>query len=150
MSDFEGVTGEAVEEALARYRRLRHEAMDVKRQVEEISGTAVAKRQTVKITVNVHGEILSMDFPTGAYKRMTPIELAGAIKSTAQEAKAKALEELGELMDPKLQSGLSFKELIQGKADLLLGLPEEPPMPDAVADYLRRGRAGSGEDGAGA
>jgi len=139
MRDFEG----AAEEALARYRELRADAMNVQRQMLEISGTAVSKRQTVKITVNVHGEITSIEFPTGAYKRMTPTELAEAIKSTAQEAKAKALDDLNELMQPKMNTGLSFKDLIQGKADLTAALPEEPPMTDAVADYVRRGRPGS-------
>jgi DNA-binding protein YbaB len=145
MTDFEG----AAEKALARYRELRRDAINVKRQIAEISATAVSKRQTVKVTVNVHGEISSIEFPTGAYKRMTPTELAEAIKSTVQEAKAKALEELNDIMEPKLQTGLSFKELIQGKGDLAMGLPEEPAMSDAVADYLRRGLPGSATAGDG-
>jgi len=139
MKDFEA----AAEQALARYRELRQDAMNTKRQMEAISTTAVSKRQTVKITVNVHGEITALEFPTGAYKRMTPTELADAIKTTAQEAKAMALEELNALMEPKTTSGMSFKDLVQGKADLTAGLPEEPAMPDEVADYLRRGRPGS-------
>jgi DNA-binding protein YbaB len=139
MKDFEA----AAEQALARYRELRLEAMNTKRQMEAISTTAVSKRQTVKITVNVHGEITALEFPTGAYKRMTPTELADVIKTTAQEAKVLALEELNALMEPKTTSGMSFKDLVQGKADLTAGLPEEPQMPDDVADYLRRGRPGS-------
>jgi len=146
VKDFEA----AAEQALARYRELRQGAMDIQRQMREISGTAVSRRQTVKVTVNVHGEISALEFPTGAYKRMTPTELAEAITATAQEAKAKALEDLNALMEPKLNTGLSFKELIQGKADLVAGLPEEPAMPDDVADYLRRGRPGSAPVGGGA
>lgn len=145
VKDFEA----AAEEALARYRELRRDAANVQRQMLEISGTAVSKRQSVKITVNVHGEISAIEFPTGAYKRMTPTELADAIKSTTQEAKAKALEDLDALMQPKMTTGMSFKDLIQGKADLVAGLPEEPPMTDAVADYLRRGRPGSDQVGGG-
>jgi DNA-binding protein YbaB len=139
MEDFEA----AAEQALAHYRELRRDAMNIQQQIKEISATAVSKRQTVKVTVNVHGEISALEFPTGGYKRMTPTELAEAIKTTAQEAKAKALDDLNALMEPKLQTGLSFKDLIQGKADLAAALPEEPAMPDAVADYLRRGRPDS-------
>ena len=139
MKDFEA----AAEHALARYRELRQDAMKIKQQMQEISGTATSKRQTVKVTVNVHGEITALEFPTSAYKRMTPTELADAIKTTAQEAKAKAAEDLNALMEPKLTSGMSFKDLMQGKADLTAGLPEEPAMPDEVSDYLRRGRPGS-------
>lgn len=146
MKDFDA----AAEEALARYRQLRRDAMNTQRQVQEISGTAVSPRQTVKVTVNVHGEISALEFPTGGYKRMTPTELAEAIKATVAQAKAKALEELNALMEPKLVTGLSFKELIQGKADLVAALPEDPTMPDAVADYLRRGRPGSAPVGGGA
>lgn len=146
MTDFE----DAAESALLRYRELRKGAMETQRQMREISGTAVSKRQTVKITVNVQGEITAIEFPTGAYKRMTPIELAEVIKSTAQEAKEKALEDLNALMDPKIAGGLSFKELVQGKADLLMGLPEEPMMTPEVADYLGRGRRESSSLGGGA
>lgn len=146
MTDFE----DAAESALVRYRELRKGAIETQRQMREISGTAVSKRQTVKITVNVQGEITAIEFPTGAYKRMTPIELAEAIKSTAQEAKEKALEDLNALMDPKISMGLSFKELMQGKADVLMGLPEEPMMTDEVAEYLGRGRRESSSLGGGA
>jgi DNA-binding protein YbaB len=139
MTNFE----DAAENALLRYRELRKGVMETQRQIQEISGTAVSKRQTVKVTVNVQGEIIAIEFPTGAYKRMTPIELAETIKSTAQEAKEKALEDFNALMDPKISIGLSFKELMQGKADLLAGLPEEPVMTDEVADYLRGRRDSS-------
>jgi DNA-binding protein YbaB len=134
MRDFEA----EAEEALARYRELRKDANDLQRQALAISGTAVSKRQSVKITVNVQGEITSIEFPTGAYKRMTPTELAEAIKATLQEAKASALDQLNGLMEPKMSLGLNFKELLQGAADLTAALPEEPFMADGVAAYLRR------------
>lgn len=146
MRDFEA----EAEEALARYRELRKDANNLQRQALEISCTAVSKRQSVKITVNVQGEITSIEFPTGAYKRMAPTELAEAIKSTAQEAKAAALDELNALMEPRMSMGLNFKDLIQGKADLTAALPEEPFMADGVAAYLRRELPSTRSDGAGA
>ena len=76
MKDFEA----AAEQALARYRELRRDARNIQERMREISGTAVSKRQTVKVTVDVHGAITALEFPTGAYKRMTPTELAEAIK----------------------------------------------------------------------
>src|SRR5258708_38379600 len=112
MRDFEA----AAEEALARYRERRLEAMGLQRRMLELSGTAVSKRQSVKITVNVHGEITAIEFPTGAYKRMTPTELAEVVKATAQEAKAKAVDELRTLMQPKMPPGVDYIDLIQGKA----------------------------------
>ena len=139
MRDFEA----AAEEALARYKEKRIEAMALQRRILDISGTAVSKRQSVKITVNVHGEITSIEFPTGAYKRMTPTELAEAVKATAQEAKAKAVAELREMMQPKMPGGVDLIDLIQGKADLPAMLPNEPQMTDAAAEYIRAGLPGS-------
>jgi hypothetical protein len=93
----------------------------------------------VKITVNVHGEITAIEFPTGGYKRMTPLELAETITTTVAAAKAKAVDELKELMLPKLPGGVDFADIIQGKADLMAALPEEPRMPDDVNGFLQGG-----------
>ena len=129
-----------IEELMTRYRDRRARAGELQRQIAEITGNAVAQRQTVKVTVNVQGEITALEFPTGAYKRMTPVELAETITATAREAKAKALENLKTLMLPELPNGLNFMDLIQGKADLATALPEEPPMLDEVREYIRTGR----------
>jgi len=129
-----------IEELMTRYRERRARAGDLQRQIADITGTAVAKRQTVKVTVNAQGEITALEFPTGAYKRMTPHELAEAVTATAGEAKAKALENLKELMLPQLPNGLNYLDLIQGKADLATAMPEEPPMLDEVREYVRTGR----------
>jgi DNA-binding protein YbaB len=129
-----------IEELMTRYRERRARAGELQRQIAEITGNAVAQRQTVKVTVNVQGEITALEFPTGAYKRMTPIELAETITATAREAKAKALENLKTLMLPELPNGLNFMDLIQGKADLATALPEEPPLLDEVREYIRTGR----------
>jgi DNA-binding protein YbaB len=129
-----------IEELMTRYRERRARAGELQRQIAEITGNAVAQRQTVKVTVNVQGEITALEFPTGAYKRMTPVELAETITATAREAKAKALENLKTLMLPELPNGLNFMDLIQGKADLATALPEEPPLLDEVREYIRTGR----------
>lgn len=129
-----------IEELMTRYRERRARAGDLQRQIADITGTATAQRQTVKVTVNAQGEITALEFPTGAYKRMTPHELAEAVTGTAREAKAKALESLKELMLPQLPNGLNYLDLIQGKADLATAMPEEPPMLDEVREYIRTGR----------
>jgi DNA-binding protein YbaB len=129
-----------IEELMTRYRERRARAGELQRKIAEIAGSAVAQRQTVKVTVNVQGEITALEFPTGAYKRMTPIELAETITATAREAKARAVENLKTLMLPELPNGLNFMDLIQGKADLATALPEEPPLLDEVREYIRTGR----------
>jgi DNA-binding protein YbaB len=136
-----GGYAEDLEEMMARYRERRSKAGELQRQLVAVTGTATAQRQTVKITVNVHGEITSLEFPTGAYKRMTPAELSEAIISTAAAAKAKAMEAMNKMLQPEMPQGMNFMDLIQGKADIAAALPAEPPMLDEVREYIRTGRA---------
>ena len=130
-----------IEELLAKYRERRSKAGELQRQITAVTGTATAQRQTVKITVNVQGEITALEFPTGAYKRMAPAELAEVITSTQQAAKAKALESMKSMLLPEMPNGLNFMDLMQGKADLAAAIPVEPPMLDEVRDYINTGRA---------
>jgi DNA-binding protein YbaB len=129
-----------VEELMRAFRERRAEAGNRQRQIVELRATATTPRQTVKVTVDVHGAITALEFPTSAYKRMTPKELADAITSTAAEAKTKALESLHTTVLPELPAGLNYADLIQGKADLATALPAEPSMPDQVRDYVATGR----------
>jgi DNA-binding protein YbaB len=130
-----------LEELMAQYRERRARAGELQREIAAITGTATAQRQTVKATVNVQGEITALEFPTGAYKRMTPVELAEAITSTVAAAKAKALESMKSVLLPEMPGGLNFMDLIQGKADVVAALPAEPPMLDEVRRYIETGRA---------
>ena len=129
-----------VEDLMRAFRERRAQAGERQRQIAELRATATTPRQTVKVTVDVHGAITALEFPTGAYKRMTPTELAEAITSTVAEAKAKALESLNTVVLPELPAGLNYVDLIQGKADFATALPAEPTMPDLVRDYVETGR----------
>jgi hypothetical protein len=133
-----------IEALMAEYRRRRARTAELQRRIGEISATATTARQTVKVTVGPQGDLLGIEFPTGAYKRMAPNELAEAVMGVVAEAKAKALDQLRELMQPELPAGLNFMDLIQGKADLTKALPAEPPMPAAVRDYIDTGRVSPG------
>jgi DNA-binding protein YbaB len=136
---------EELDQLLEEYRKRRAEAGERQRKIQEISATAVAPRQTVKVTVGAQGEITALEFPTSAYKRMAPNELAEAILGAAREAKGKALEAYKELMTPMLPAGLNFLDLVQGKADLAAAIPAEPQMPDVVREYVEHGRMAGNE-----
>ncbi len=92
---------------------------------------------------------MAVEFPTGAYKPMAPKELADAILGAAREAGAKALDAYREVMGPALPAGLNVMDLLQGRVDFAGVLPEEPPLPDVVRDYVERGRPGRGVGRAG-
>ena len=129
-----------LEALMTEYRKRRARTAELQRQIREISGTAVTPRQTVKVKVDAQGGLLSIEFPTGAYKRMAPNELAEAIQGAVAEAKGKAMEALGELMQPELPAGINFADLVQGRADMAKALPDEPQMPDSVREYIDAGR----------
>ena len=126
-------------ELVAEYEERRARAGELRRKIGEITGTATASRGTVKVTVGVQGEVTALEFPTGAYKRMAPKELAETLLATINEAREKAVESVRELMTPELPAGLNFIELLQGKADRVGPAPTEADIPDAVRDYLGRG-----------
>lgn len=128
-----------VEELLEEYRTQRANAMAMRRQINETTGTATAAKQTVKMTVSATGEITAIEFPTGAYRRMAPKELADVLLSTFQQARAKALAATAEVMSPHLPAGVTIADLMEGKADPTAVLPEEPGMPDQVREYVDRG-----------
>jgi DNA-binding protein YbaB len=136
-----------VERLMREFRERRARAGQLQRQIAAISGTATAKRQAVKVTVGVQGNITALEFPTGAYKRMPPAELSEAILATAAAARQKALDNLSTLMVPLLPNGLNYLDLIQGKADTPSALPAEPPMSDEVRAYIATGRVpGAGHE----
>lgn len=129
-----------IEVLMEEYRKRRARTAELQRRIREISATAATPRQTVAVTVGAQGDLVSIEFPNSAYKRMAPNELAEAILAVSAEAKAKATDALRELMKPELPPGLDFDDLIQGKADMSKALPDDPAMPDAVRDYVANGR----------
>ncbi|MEW2520817.1 YbaB/EbfC family nucleoid-associated protein [Actinacidiphila alni] len=130
----------SIEELLALYRRQREEAVETRRRINEVTGTATAPRQAVKVTVGAQGEVTALEFPTGAYRRMAPKELADLLVSTIAEARADALDKVSDAVSPGLPEGVTVGGLLRGEADPLAFLPEDPAMPDQVRDYLDNGR----------
>jgi DNA-binding protein YbaB len=133
-----------IEDMLALYQKQRAEAAETRRRINETTGTAVAPRQAVKVTVNAQGDVTAIEFPTGVYRRMAPKELAEALMTTLAEARADALAKVAELHDLRLPPGVRVADLLQGKADPAAMLAEEPAMPDPVRDYIANGRPTGG------
>jgi hypothetical protein len=94
---------EDIDQLLGEYQKRRGAASDLQRRIREITGTASAPRQSVKVTVGVQGEVTALEFPTGAYKRMAPRELAEAVLAVIGEAKA--MDAYKGLMEPHMPGG---------------------------------------------
>jgi DNA-binding protein YbaB len=122
------------EDAVSDYRRRRDDVAGLQQKLGSVSSTVKSPRQVVSVTVGGQGEITEIKFPTGAYKNMTPTELSSVILKTIQDARAKAIEQVAELLGSVLPPGFSAKEVLSGKADLRAMLPAEPRSAEAFFD----------------
>ncbi|HET6500280.1 MAG TPA: YbaB/EbfC family nucleoid-associated protein [Amycolatopsis sp.] len=129
-----------IDELMESYRKHRAEAVQLRQQINEITATVTASRQALKVTVTAQGEVTAIEFPTGAYHQMPPKELSDLLIKTIGEARQKAVEEMSELMSPRLPNGVTFAGLLRGEVTADAVLPEEPPMPEAVREYVEHGR----------
>jgi DNA-binding protein YbaB len=138
---------EHMDQLLDTYHRERAQVGELQRQMRETKASATAPRQAVKVTVNAQSEVTEIEFPTAAYKRMAPVELSQMLITTIQKARSKAMAEVADLLARHLPEGVAAGDLLQGKADLGGLLPQAPPMPDEVAEFIARGRPGRGTSG---
>ncbi|MEW1773106.1 YbaB/EbfC family nucleoid-associated protein [Streptomyces sp. NPDC086777] len=131
-----------IEDLLEQYRRQRDEAARTRRRINETTATVTAPRQTVKVTVGAQGEVTAIEFPTGAYRRMAPKELADVLLTALRQARAEALEGVAGVLAEQLPPGVTVPDLLQGRVDPAAVLPEDPAMPDPVRDYVDHGFQG--------
>jgi DNA-binding protein YbaB len=125
---------EILNDTLGDYRRKRAQLLEMQQELSAVTGAATAPRQVVSVTVGRYGEVTDLKFPTSAYKRLTPAELATVIKSTIDDARSQAMQRSAELLAPMLPEGLSASALVSGNADLSSMLPEEPRLMTSLSD----------------
>jgi DNA-binding protein YbaB len=109
---------ETLNEALAAYKHQQEQLTETREKLSTVTNTVTSARQVVTATVGRHGEVLSLAFPSSAYKRMAPAELASVIVKTIQDARAKSLEVSAGLLAPMLPAGFSAEDMLNGKVDL--------------------------------
>ncbi|MET9530440.1 MULTISPECIES: YbaB/EbfC family nucleoid-associated protein [unclassified Streptomyces] len=128
-----------IEDLLAEYRDAREQAVDTRQQINEIEATVTAPRQVVKATVGAQGQVIALDFPTGAYRNMAPKDLARVIHTTLDQARAKALSQVMEVAVARLPEGMTPVDMVQGNFDPRDLMPKEVQLPDAVKEYVEHG-----------
>lgn len=107
-----------LEDALGAYQRQRENLTAAKERIDEATGTATSARREVTATVGRTGEVTELTFPTSAYKRMAPAELAGVIVRTIAQARQQAIDASAEQLAPMLPPGFSARDLMAGKVDV--------------------------------
>jgi DNA-binding protein YbaB len=117
---------EQLEQALAGYTEQLVNLREMQGRLGEISCSVTSARQVVSVTVGFQGRVSDVKFPTGAYKRMAPAELAAVVLSTINEAHVRAQVASAEVIAPTMPAGVNALDVVEGKADLQAMLPAEP------------------------
>ncbi|WP_433261109.1 YbaB/EbfC family nucleoid-associated protein [Actinosynnema sp. CS-041913] len=115
-----------MERTLAQYHEQRAGLADLQRALGEVSCSATAPRKVVTVSVGSQGEVTSLKFPTEAYKRMVPAELAEVILTTINDARSQALDETAKLLGAIMPPQFDARAIVEGKADLQAMMPAEP------------------------
>lgn len=112
-------------DAMTALRERRAALTRLREDLSTVSATVTAPRQVVSVTVGLRGELTDLRFPSGAYRSMTPAELAQVITKTVADAHAQARTRWAELLTPMLPAGLSAEAVLAGTADLTDLVQEE-------------------------
>lgn len=128
---------EQLAQAASQYRKQFDELRETQRLLKEISCTVNAPRQTVSVTVGHGGAVRDIRFPSNAYKRMAPAELAKTVLKTITDAQQEAIRAAAALIAPTLPPGMNAEHLFTGDVDLQSLLPQESQRQDVTVDAMR-------------
>lgn len=129
-----------VESLLAEYQRQRNRLTELQETMRGLSATATSPRREVSVTVGQNGVVTDIQFPTGAYRRLTPNDLTRLLMATYAEAKDDVMDQAASVLQPMLPDGLDAAALVRGTAGTDAYLPAEPRMTTSVREILGLGR----------
>jgi YbaB/EbfC DNA-binding family len=131
---------ERVENLFEQYRKQQDGLGALTRRMNEIRATATSPRREVEVTVGHHGAVTNLRFPSGAYKRMTPKELAEVVLATIASAQSLAHDQAAEILSPLLPAGVNARDLVSGKLAPAVLAPEQPNLTNHLREQLGLGR----------
>lgn len=129
-----------IERLLGEYREQVAELSRTAQRMRELTASATAPRRTVTATVGGQGELIGLEFPTTSYRQLPPAELAAIIVATVIEARRQMSVQVRELVAPGMPDGFDAAAVFDGSADFADLLPADPRLPEAVRQYVERGR----------
>ncbi|WDZ83743.1 YbaB/EbfC family nucleoid-associated protein [Micromonospora cathayae] len=116
-----------IEELFAEYERQRSSLTELQERMREITASVTSPRREVTVTVGQNGVLTGIAFPTGAYRRMTPVELQAAILQTYAEAKEQVMDRAADIIAPLLPEGMNAARMVRGEAGADMYLPPGGP-----------------------
>lgn len=121
MTEPSAATNEALkarlDQLLDDYDEVRRNLASAQARMRTTTGTAKSPDGTVTVTVDFRGALTGLELTPRAYNRYSPSLLAAEILRLADEARAQVTAEMGEVMAPFLPSGMSYADLMAGRAD---------------------------------
>lgn len=115
---------EHLDDLLGDYRRQFEELASTQQKLKTIVCTATSPRREVAVTAAFGGQVTSVDFPSSAYRRMAPAELAAAVQQTITEAQRLVNVAAVDLVAPTLPEGVDAQRLMSGDVGIEAFLPE--------------------------
>ena len=125
-----------IESLFQEYERQRSSLGEMQQKMRAISATATSQRREVAVTVGQNGVLTDVQFPTSAYKRMTPTELRSALLAAYGDAKEQAMAQATDVLKPLLPEGMDAGALVRGTAGPEAYFPAEPRMTTSVREML--------------
>ncbi|WP_018909560.1 YbaB/EbfC family nucleoid-associated protein [Salinispora arenicola] len=131
---------ERIEGLFEEYQQQRNSLTELQHRMRELTASAASPRREVSVTVGQNGVVTDIRFPTSAYKRLTPADLAAVIMDTYAEAKENVMAQAEALLAPMLPEGVDAGSLVRGTAGTDAFLPPEPRVTTSVREILGMGR----------
>ncbi|MBO4209043.1 YbaB/EbfC family nucleoid-associated protein [Micromonospora echinofusca] len=103
-----------------------------------VSGTAMAPKRLLSVTVNAQGEITELKFLNQGYRSMAGAELASVIMTTIKEAQRDARSRLAEQVGSVGLPGAEVSDLVDGQVDWNAALNDALSVPQSFLDLLQR------------
>ncbi|MCO8275487.1 YbaB/EbfC family nucleoid-associated protein [Actinoplanes sp. TRM 88003] len=125
-----------VEGLFAEFERQRSSLNEAQEKMREVSETATSPRREVSVTVGQNGTLTGIQFPTSAFRRMTPGELSTALMTTYAEAKEKALTRSAEILQPLMPEGADAATLMRGATASETYMPDAASLPAELRDMF--------------
>ncbi|GAB1691052.1 YbaB/EbfC family nucleoid-associated protein [Krasilnikovia sp. M28-CT-15] len=118
-----------------RYRRQLAGLGRMQRDIADVTATVTGPRNAVGVTVDAHGDIVDLVFPTAAYRAMAPAELATLLRGVLSQARADAAGQVADIVH-RHQGDQGRLGAAAGATDWSTLMPQDPPLPAMVRDWL--------------
>jgi DNA-binding protein YbaB len=107
-----------IEQAFADFERSQTAIAAIRDELADSTTTVTSKNRAVQVTVDGHGEVTEISFPTKKYRTMAPAEFGSLLVATLAEARQEAVERATNLVSAAMPNSAPLFETLGGSADL--------------------------------